>query len=455
MNYEEAVNYFLDIPRFAAKKHDLSGLRRFLEELGNPDRRFKIIHVAGTNGKGSVCAFLESILREQGMKTAAFTSPHLVRVNERFRFDGESVDDGTFLEAFLAVRQAAEKLEREGVSHPTFFEFAFLMFMVMCKTRAPQWVILETGMGGRLDATNVIEKPKLTVITSVSLDHMQYLGPTVEAIAGEKAGILKRGVPVVFDANRPEVRAVIEKRAAGLSCGVYAVQKSWYNRTDMDGESLTMEIPAESRPGHEAHGQQARRSGNSDRVLRLMVPFAAQYQADNAMLAVTAARLFGIPDEIIARGIQKTRWPGRMEQVMPGVFLDGAHNEDGIRAFAAAASRIVKREREQGKGRTVYLLLAISSDKEHASMTRLLCENLPFDVLFVTQVAYGRRLESGILEREASGLTERPVEVYDTVGGALEELLKRRSPGDLIFCAGSLYLIGEIKGELLRQGEIL
>ena len=435
MNYEEAVNYFLDIPRFAAKKHDLSGLRRFLEELGNPDRRLKIIHVAGTNGKGSVCAFLESILREQGMKTAAFTSPHLVRVNERFRFDGESVDDGTFLEAFLAVRQAAEKLEREGVSHPTFFEFAFLMFMVMCKTRAPQWVILETGMGGRLDATNVIEKPQLVVITSVGLDHMQYLGSTVEAIAGEKAGILKRGVLVVFDANRPEVRAVIEKRAAGLSCGVYAVQKSWYNRTDMDGESLTMEIP--------------------DKALRLTVPFAAQYQADNAMLAVTAARLFGIPDEIIARGIQKTRWPGRMEQVMPGVFLDGAHNEDGIRAFASAASRIVKRERELGKGRTVYLLLAISSDKEHASMTRLLCENLPFDVLFVTQVAYGRRLESSILEREASGLTERPVEVYDTVGGALEELLKRRSPGDLIFCAGSLYLIGEIKGELLRQGEIL
>ena len=435
MNYEEAVNYFLDIPRFAAKKHDLSGLRRFLEELGNPDRRLKIIHVAGTNGKGSVCAFLESILREQGMKTAAFTSPHLVRVNERFRFDGESVDDGTFLEAFLAVRQAAEKLEREGVSHPTFFEFAFLMFMVMCKTRAPQWVILETGMGGRLDATNVIEKPQLVVITSVGLDHMQYLGSTVEAIAGEKAGILKRGVLVVFDANRPEVRAVIEKIAAGLSCGVYAVQKSWYNRTDMDGESLTMEIP--------------------DKALRLTVPFAAQYQADNAMLAVTAARLFGIPDEVIARGIQKTRWPGRMEQVMPGVFLDGAHNEDGIRAFASAASRIVKRERELGKGRTVYLLLAISSDKEHASMTRLLCENLPFDVLFVTQVAYGRRLESSILEREASGLTERPVEVYDTVGGALEELLKRRSPGDLIFCAGSLYLIGEIKGELLRQGEIL
>ena len=435
MNYEEAVNYFLDIPRFAAKKHDLSGLRRFLEELGNPDRRLKIIHVAGTNGKGSVCAFLESILREQGMKTAAFTSPHLVRVNERFRFDGESVDDGTFLEAFLAVRQAAEKLEREGVSHPTFFEFAFLMFMVMCKTRAPQWVILETGMGGRLDATNVIEKPQLVVITSVGLDHMQYLGSTVEAIAGEKAGILKRGVLVVFDANRPEVRAVIEKRAAGLSCGVYAVQKSWYNRTDMDGESLTMEIP--------------------DKALRLTVPFAAQYQADNAMRAVTAARLFGIPDEVIARGIQKTRWPGRMEQVMPGVFLDGAHNEDGIRAFASAASRIVKRERELGKGRTVYLLLAISSDKEHASMTRLLCENLPFDVLFVTQVAYGRRLESSILEREASGLTERPVEVYDTVGGALEELLKRRSPGDLIFCAGSLYLIGEIKGELLRRGEIL
>ncbi len=361
MNYEEAVNYFLDIPRFAAKKHDLSGLRRFLEELGNPDRRFKIIHVAGTNGKGSVCAFLESILREQGMKTAAFTSPHLVRVNERFRFDGESVDDGTFLEAFLAVRQAAEKLEREGVSHPTFFEFAFLMFMVMCKTRAPQWVILETGMGGRLDATNVIEKPQLAVITSVGLDHMQYLGSTVEAIAGEKAGILKRGVPVVFDANRPEVRAVIEKRAAGLSCGVYAVQKSWYNRTDMDGESLTMEIPAESRPGREAHGQQARRSGNPDKVLRLTVPFAAQYQADNAMLAVTAARLFGIPDESHRPGHTKDplagahgagdarRVPGRSPQ-------RGRHPRFRIRGVADCEAGEGAGERQDGLSAPCHFL---------------------------------------------------------------------------------------------------
>lgn len=430
-----AWDYMEGIPMWAGKKHSLEEIEDFLKELKEPQKSFQVVHVAGTNGKGSVCAFLTSILKEAGYFTGTFISPHLERIEERFLLDGNVIGQEDFLQSFQTVYETAKKRQERGLGHPSYFEFLFYMAMVLFAGKGVEIAVLETGMGGRLDATNVIEKPKLTVITSVSLDHMQYLGSTVEAIAGEKAGILKRGVPVVFDANRPEVRAVIEKRAAGLSCGVYAVQKSWYNRTDMDGESLTMEIP--------------------DKALRLTVPFAAQYQADNAMLAVTAARLFGIPDEIIARGIQKTRWPGRMEQVMPGVFLDGAHNEDGIRAFAAAASRIVKREREQGKGRTVYLLLAISSDKEHASMTRLLCENLPFDVLFVTQVAYGRRLESSILEREASGLTERPVEVYDTVGGALEELLKRRSPGDLIFCAGSLYLIGEIKGELLRQGEIL
>lgn len=189
---EAADAYLNEIPKFTSEKHTAEGLRRMLSYLNALPQEERIVHVAGTNGKGSVCSFLDAVLQKAGKRTARFTSPHLVRVTERFSFDGQEADDALFLEAFEAVKAPYAHFEQEGLGHPTYFEYLFLMFMWMVRRKKPEYVILETGLGGRLDATNCIEHPALTVITSISLDHMEYLGGTVTQIAGEKAGILKK-----------------------------------------------------------------------------------------------------------------------------------------------------------------------------------------------------------------------------------------------------------------------
>ena len=184
------------IPMWTRKKNSLEDVRRFLDYLGNPDRDRPAIHVAGTNGKGSVCAFLTSILGEAGYSTGTFISPHLVEVRERFLINGEMVDQESFEGAFETVLKASRKLADQGLCHPTFFEFLFYMAMVLFRMHDVDVMILETGMGGRLDTTNVLERPAACVITSISMDHTRYLGDTLAKIAGEKAGIIKTGVPL-------------------------------------------------------------------------------------------------------------------------------------------------------------------------------------------------------------------------------------------------------------------
>ena len=220
---EAADAYLNEIPKFTSEKHTAEGLRRMLSYLNALPQEERIVHVAGTNGKGSVCSFLDAVLQKAGKRTARFTSPHLVRVTERFSFDGQEADDALFLEAFEAVKASYAHFEQEGLGHPTYFEYLFLMFMWMVRRKKPEYVILETGLGGRLDATNCIEHPALTVITSISLDHMEYLGGTVTQIAGEKAGILKKNMPVVYDDTDAAASAVIRNRAAELSCPAYPI----------------------------------------------------------------------------------------------------------------------------------------------------------------------------------------------------------------------------------------
>ena len=179
MTYEEAIRYIEEIPRFS-ETATLADTRRTLAELGNPDRRIgPVIHVAGTNGKGSVCAFLASVLQEAGLKTALFTSPHLIRMNERISIGGEPVSDADFLRIFLRVKEAVMKRVNEGRPHPLYFEFLFLMAMVYFAEEGTEAAVIETGLGGRLDATNCIERPALTVITEIGLDHVQILGGTI------------------------------------------------------------------------------------------------------------------------------------------------------------------------------------------------------------------------------------------------------------------------------------
>ena len=238
--YEEAAAYIEEIPKFT-KKHTLEHTKMFLKRLGNPAADRKIVHVAGTNGKGSVCAYLQAILMAEGKRTGFFTSPHLVSVNERIRVDNIQIDNETFLKMFRKVLKIVRQMVEDGIEHPSYFEFLFGMGMTAFAETDVEYIILETGLGGRLDATNAIDNPALAIITSISLDHTAILGDTIEKIAGEKAGIIKPGVPVFFDGSSKKAAEVIKAKASelGVSCrevtnhrqhprGLRRIQHEWH-----------------------------------------------------------------------------------------------------------------------------------------------------------------------------------------------------------------------------------
>lgn len=442
MSVQEADIYLDQIPKFSKEKHTVDTVRQMLHILGDPQKGTKIIHIAGTNGKGSVCAFLSAVLREAGFSTAVFTSPHLLSVKERFSFNGQDAEDEIFLHAFYTIQDKLNEFEEKGLGHPSYFEFLFLMFMVMLREKPSEYTVLETGLGGRLDATNAIEAPVLTVITSISLDHMEYLGDTVAAIAGEKAGIIKKGIPVVYDNTAGDASDVIRAKAEEMGSDAYPVDSSSYRNLTLSDGRLHIEG----------------RALKDDSILLMDIPFAAEYQAVNSMLAVRAAELLKIHKETILTGIGRTSWPGRMEQIKKDVYLDGAHNEGGIREFSRAAAKIVS----QRPGGRKILLFAVVSDKEYSEMAEILCREFRPDVLILTQIEYGRGLDIGeldraaheawkIVDRDRAEKTVHDIRVVPHVETAFYEACRERRPEDTVFCAGSLYLIGEIKSVLRRN----
>lgn len=426
---ESTRDYLLRIPEFARKKHSLKEAEAFLEELGCPFPG-TVIHVAGTNGKGSVCAFLASILRASGYCVGTFTSPHLEDIRERISLNGEPIEEKAFQSSFRRVKETWEQMEKGGMTHPTFFEYLFYMAAACFYEKKPDFVILETGMGGRTDVTNVC-RPALCVITSVSLDHMAYLGNTVEEIAGEKAGIIKAGAPVIFDGNDRAAAAVIRKAAetAGTECTDVRdleVSAGW------DGAFPVITMPF-----------------GCGRV-KARLPFPADYQVRNAAAAVKAAELLaagreGIGAASVSAGLERTRHQGRMEEVLPGVYLDGAHNRDGILAFCRAASRIAR-----CAGKRIRLLFSAVSDKEYGQMAEELLEELRPEEIFLAHMESGRSLTEGQLE-QAFRQADCPVRCFSTVRSALSAALEARGE-DLLFAAGSLYFMGELK-ECLKEDE--
>ena len=432
--YAEAVRAIDGLTMFAAK-HTLAHTRRFLTALGDPDRTYPSIHVAGTNGKGSVCAFTERVLREAGMKTALFTSPHLTDIRERMRIGGEMISEEAFARIYSRVEEVADRLEREeGLHHPSYFEYLYLMAALWFAEENVDIAVIETGLGGRLDCTNTLEKPLLTVITSISLDHMQYLGNTVPEIAGEKAGILKPGVPCVYDSADPKAAEVIAARAAELGISALPVSPEDYKVLENSGGAIDFSLFTR----YDVGGPEV-----------FTVPFAAPYQAENAALAVTALRVLrkeapalcaSLTDETIAEGLAVTSWEGRMEQILPDVYLDGAHNEDGIRRFAEAAQGIA------GDRRRVLLFAAVA-DKDYADMIGLLAEELAPDEVFATEIAGKRRAAAEEFAEEFRRRGIGNVSSFSDVERAFREALTAKKDG-LLFICGSLYLAGMMKEEI-------
>ena len=429
MNYTEAVDYIETIPKFTVK-HPPEHTRELLSRLGNPQEGIKIIHVAGTNGKGSVCAYLNAMLLAGGKKTGLFTSPHLVRINERFQINGEDVSDEQFFNAFLKVEKAAKEYEAEGEGHPSYFETLFLMGMLIFKEAGVEYLVMETGLGGRLDATNVVEKPLACIITSISRDHTEYLGDTLEAIAGEKAGIIKAGVPVIYDASQPGPASVIAAKAKEMGSPAWPMEPSFYEMKTQSREGITFTF---AYPG----GEKA----------ELAIPYVAKYQMMNASLAFYTMHILqdvhDIPKNVLAEGLSKIKWPCRMEMAAPGVIIDGAHNEDGIAQFVSTAGYFAK-ENE------ITILFTAVADKHYHEMIGEICEGIHPSHVVATQIDGSRVVPAEVLAEDfrKAGCTDVCAE--PEIGAAYEKALGKKGSG-MLFCVGSLYLAGELKAYLAKR----
>lgn len=411
-------------------KHPPEHTRELLSRLGNPQEGIKIIHVAGTNGKGSVCAYLNAMLLAGGKKTGLFTSPHLVRINERFQINGEDVSDEQFLNAFLKVEKAAKEYEAEGEGHPSYFETLFLMGMLIFKEAGVEYLVMETGLGGRLDATNVVEKPLACIITSISRDHTEYLGDTLEAIAGEKAGIIKAGVPVIYDASQPGPASVIAAKAKEMGSPAWPMEPSFYEMKTQSREGITFTF---AYPG----GEKA----------ELAIPYVAKYQMMNASLAFYMMHILqdvhDISKNVLAEGLSKIKWPCRMEMAAPGVIIDGAHNEDGIAQFVSTAGYFAK-ENE------ITILFTAVADKHYHEMIGEICEGIHPSHVVATQIDGSRVVPAEVLAEDfrKAGCTDVCAE--PEIGAAYEKALGKKGSG-MLFCVGSLYLAGELKAYLAKR----
>ena len=411
-------------------KHPPEHTRELLSRLGNPQEGIKIIHVAGTNGKGSVCAYLNAMLLAGGKKTGLFTSPRLVRINERFQINGEDVSDEQFLNAFLKVEKAAKEYEAEGEGHPSYFETLFLMGMLIFKEAGVEYLVMETGLGGRLDATNVVEKPLACIITSISRDHTEYLGDTLEAIAGEKAGIIKAGVPVIYDASQPGPASVIAAKAKEMGSPAWPMEPSFYEMKTQSREGITFTF---AYPG----GEKA----------ELAIPYVAKYQMMNASLAFYTMHILqdvhDIPKNVLAEGLSKIKWPCRMEMAAPGVIIDGAHNEDGIAQFVSTAGYFAK-ENE------ITILFTAVADKHYHEMIGEICEGIHPSHVVATQIDGSRVVPAEVLAEDfrKAGCTDVCAE--PEIGAAYEKALGKKGSG-MLFCVGSLYLAGELKAYLAKR----
>ena len=421
MNYNEIVNYIEDIPKFTVK-NPLEHTKELLRRLGNPQDHIKVIHVAGTNGKGSTCAYLASMLSAGGKKTGLFTSPHLVKINDRFRINGEIMSDEDFVISFLKVKEVIDQAGADGYAHPSYFETLFLMGVDYYYRKGVEYLVLETGLGGGKDPTNCVERPLACIITSISIDHVQYLGDTIPAIASEKAGIIKPGVPIIYDGHVADAADVIASRAKELESPAYVLMSEQYCLKEQNREGIVFEFEGEE----------------------LRIPYIAEYQMMNASLAYFTMKklqeVHGIDDETLKKGIQNVTWPGRMETILPGVIVDGAHNADGVAQFVKTVHQFRQNNR-------VVLLFSAVSDKEYDKMIRLICEDIKPHAVITTQITGERQVTADVLADLFEKNGAEQVYAEPVVTEALKKALELQEDG-MVFCVGSLYLIGEIKASL-------
>jgi dihydrofolate synthase / folylpolyglutamate synthase len=435
MNYGESVRALMALGRELAspqharvQKFGLQNITTLAEALGNPHRKIPCAHVAGTNGKGSTAAMLESILRAAGLRTGLYTSPHLERINERVRVNGEDISDEDFAAAWTRVQASIEALLASGklAAHPTYFECITAMAFVAFARSEVEFAVYEVGLGGRLDATNVVV-PEVAVITSIDFDHESFLGHSIAEISGEKAGIIKAGAWVVSSAERPEARAVIARRCVEAGARLVEVDAAWKieDTETLDGRYRALATGLDSRTR-----------------IALEPPLPGRFQIRNGLTAATAAHLlaergFSVSDDAIERGIRAVRWPGRLERLCerPAVYLDGAHNPAG-------AKELLQFWKENLAGRRIFLVYGAMRDKAVDEIAGLLLPSADFVIL--TEPLQPRAVSAPLLAEMTAHLAKNSVVVPDPAE-ALERAIAMASPEDAVFATGSLYLVGDLR----------
>ncbi len=437
MNYESAVRYLLSLGRelaaptqAASAKFDLENITVLAERLGRPERAYPSVHIAGTNGKGSTAAFLESILRHAGFRTGLNTSPHLEKINERIRINGEEISDAAFAKTFTRILALIEELLAAGKlrAHPTYFECVTAMAFENFARERVDFGVFEVGLGGRLDATNVLT-PAVSIITSIDFDHENFLGHSIEQIAAEKAGIIKTGVPVVSAVTHPKAIEVIRRRCQELGArlvevdGFLKIAREEFRSVDGCYRFVVADLLTKKSLG-----------------IQLGIP--GRFQVRNALAALAAAHVLAeeghvMNESAIPRALQETRWPGRLEKLNsnPDIYLDGAHNP-------CAAQEVASFWEENFAGRKIWLIYGALRDKAVDEIAGILFPRAA-KVIF-TQPRTSRAISAEQLADITAHHAAHSV-IIPEAEQAFEQTLDAAAPGDTIFITGSLYLVGQLR----------
>ncbi|GBF73924.1 bifunctional folylpolyglutamate synthase/dihydrofolate synthase [Paenibacillus sp. 598K] len=434
--YEEARDWIESLVPFGIRP-GLDRIRLLLERFDHPERRLKFIHVAGTNGKGSVCAYLTRVLVKAGYDVGTYTSPYITSFTNRIQYNGTDMDPEALVELVNEVRPQVEEIAASELGSPTMFEVSTLLAILYYARRTyPDFVVWETGLGGRLDVTNVVS-PLLSVITNVGHDHMDILGDSLEAIAREKAGIIKPGVPVVASVTQPEAIAVLREQAAAAKSTLYLLGEQYHERLLSQRENEQV---------FEFDGLQ--RSLGS-----LAITMNGRHQVTNAAVAVMALEVLRsyyavlVDEDVLRSGLRETVWAGRLEMVSqePRLLLDGAHNPEGAAALAAALQDTYSYKR-------LHVMLGMLENKSHRATLRHI---LPLvDSLIVTEPEFRKKMSADAL---AALVAEEgcacEIIIEPDWRQALDQLQARTGPEDLAVVTGTLYLIADVRSRLLDHSD--
>jgi dihydrofolate synthase/folylpolyglutamate synthase len=427
--YEKCLSEMFALRRFGIIL-GLETIKRIMESIGNPQERFASVHIAGTNGKGSIASFLAAVLRASGYHVGLYTSPHLVRFNERIKVDDKEISNQDVLESYKAVKRADY-----GDREPTFFEYTTAMAFYYFGRCDVDWAIVETGMGGRMDATNILN-PAVSVISSLSLEHQMYLGRTLSQISAEKGGIIKNNTPVVTGVRQKKPLAVLRSIADSKSAPLYRLGEDFMVRR--------------------LKGNRFSYFGLDHTWRALRIGLKGAYQTENAAVVLAVCELLmkgskrfpalNIPLRSIRDGLEKNRWPGRLEQIQtePLVILDGAHNPSAVRNLS-------KYMAEHLSGRRITLVTGILDDKSYESMLRKLLPNCSRVIL--TQSKIDRSLDPEKLYPIARKMVS-DVTIIRNVEKAVQHALQTVSRDEAVCIAGSLYVVGEARAFFEKAGMV-